>query len=137
MKQLLLAIFTVLIFTGCSTPEPVFKNNDKTLVDLVRHFQSYGIKIDTLQALEFDFFHAEEAIALSIDTKEIGLYRFDLTYKKAKHKVDMVTKKNIFYIQAIPFPAVINGSFMMISHDTHRRGKEFVKIFKAFTTDGE
>ena len=135
MRHLLLITFAMFFITACSSTKPELKNNDKKLVDLLKHFESYGVKIDKVQRLESNFFHAEEALAVEIDGKEIGLYRFDLTFSKAKRKVEMVKKKNIFYIQAIPYPAVINGSFMMINYDKHPRGKEFVKIFKSFTED--
>lgn len=135
MKNFLVSCFAVLFLTACSSSEVVYKNNDKKLIDLVKHFESYGITIESVQQLESHFFHAEEAIAVSIDGEEIGLYRFDLSYFKAKRKVEMVEKKGKFFIQAIPFPAVINGSFMMINHDKHKRGKEFEKIFADFTSD--
>ena len=134
LSRTLLLAFTALFISACSsTPDNNFKNNDKKLIDLIKHFQSYGVVIESVQALESHFFHAEEALAVNIDGKEIGIYRFDLNFKKAKIKVDKVAQRGTFYIQAIPFPAVINGSFMMISHDTHKRSKEFVKIFKSFT----
>jgi len=135
MRSFLFTCCAVVFLAGCSTSEVVYKNNDKKLVDLVEHFESYGIAIESLQELESNFFHAESAVAVKIDGEEIGLYRFDLTYSKAKRKVDMVTKKGTFFIQAIPFPAVINGSFMMINHDKHNRGKEFEKIFAEFSSE--
>lgn len=137
IKHTLLVAFATLFVSACSTPEVEYKNNDKKLIDLIKHFESYGITIESIQELESNFFHAEEAIAVTIDNEEIGVYRFDLAYFKAKRKVDMVTKKKTFFIQAIPFPAVINGSFMMINHDKHKRGKEFEKIFADFTSEDE
>jgi len=135
MRNFLFACCAVVFLAGCSTPEVVYKNNDKKLIDLLKHFESYGVTIESIQELESSFFHAEEAVAVNIDAAEIGLYRFDLTYFKAKRKVDMVTKKGTFFIQAIPFPALINGSFMMINHDKHKRGKEYEKIFADFTSE--
>lgn len=136
MKQffavIAVTICTLLMFTSCKTAEVSLKNNDKKLIDLVDHFAESDMKIDSIQQMESEFFHAEEALALKISKRDVGIYRFDLNYHNAKRKVESVKKTGKFYIQAKPFDAMMNGSFMIIDYKRHPRKDDIIKAFNSF-----
>jgi hypothetical protein len=135
MKKIIICLSALLLIVGCSsTPDytPKLINNDKKILDLLDYFKDYGFKIDHIQPLVSEHLHAEEAFAASIDGQEIGIYRFDLKFDKAKKKVSRTIQTKTFYIQATPFKAIVNGSFIVVNCDKHLRGKEIAKVFKLF-----
>ncbi len=126
---LFLAPLLMLCLSSCA--EKV-DNSDKDLFDLVNHFKKSGIKIEGAAPLMADTIHAQEAVTITVAKREIGLYKFDSTFKKQRSRVEKIDENGFVYIIGLKVPARVNGSFVMIDADTNPEKDKLIKAFDSF-----
>ena len=124
----------LLLLTGCglfSSRETV-DNNALNIPDLVRHFEKSGIKITSISLVRADVIHADDAVAIKIDGKEIGIYKFNIKIRKQREKLEHITSNGFVHLVGFKYNTITNGSFLMVGADGNPQYKELEKTFMAF-----
>lgn len=117
-------------FSACAWFEN--DNSGKSHMDLIHHFASKGIKIETVEPLMYNLAQAESGFCFKINGRQIGVYKYNLARKKQQHRYQLVRDSGVLYINGTKFGALINGSFVMIDHETHPDKEKIIKAFKSF-----
>jgi len=113
--------------TGCAS-----YNNNQNVADIVRHFQERGVKVDSVAPMPAEILRAESAVAIEVSGRQFGVYKFDIKVKKQKEKLDKIEENGSVYIMGVRFPALVNGSFMMMDYDQNPEKEKIVAAFKSF-----
>ena len=129
-KSFILAamIFPLLFFISCSHSA----NQEKSFPELVRHMTDRGILIDGVKPMLYEVAGADSGFAFRIGPREIAVYKYDLSRKKQKNRYDMVVASRVLYLSGKKYQAHINGSFVMIDHDTHPDKEKIISAFESF-----
>ena len=132
LKKLLLPlIFSAMLFTSaCAWFET--DNYGKSHMDMIRHFASQGIKIETVEPVRYDLAQAESGFCFKINGRQIGVYKYNTERKKQKWRYQLVKDSGVLYINGVKFKAMINGSFVMIDYESHPDKEKIIKAFKSF-----
>ena len=121
------AAMLLLLLSACMTTD----NSDRTLQELVNHMASsaggvYSGKVFVPPVKAID------GVSMTVEGRDVFFYKYDLSLKKQRHKLDQIRKSKLLYINGIAFPAQINGCFVMIAHDTNLKKKELISAFESF-----
>jgi len=109
------------------------KTEDKrTMEDLIKHFKNSNLDIESAKTLAPDAFKAESAVAFTISGREIGIYKFNTVHKKIKAKVQKITNDGYVYMLGYKYPAIVNGSFIMIDYEMNKSKDKIIEVFKNF-----
>jgi hypothetical protein len=114
--------------SGCQSSS----NQDKTVVDVIKHFESKGIKIETMRALPGTVLKAESAVALKISGREVGLYKYNIKPKKVQEKLEKIKKTGCIYALGIKLPAIVNGSFLLMDYEKNPSKDKIISAFESF-----
>lgn len=117
----------ILLLPACMTTD----NSERTLPELVNHMAAraggvYSGKVFVPPVKAID------GVSMTVEGRDVFFYKYDLSLKKQRHKLDQIKKSKLLYINGIPFPACINGCFVMIAHDTNLKKKELISAFESF-----
>lgn len=123
----LLVLATML--TGCRT---TVENNYLRPEDFATRLQQAGIQVKNVRSLPGDPFRATSGAGILIDDSEIGIYKFDRNSAPGKERLEQVTQSRRFYINGIPWPVEVRGSFAIMGLDKHRRKRDIIKVFDQF-----
>lgn len=130
-KLFFLLIFSAMFLTSaCAWFEK--DNYGKSHMDMIRHFASRGIKIETVEPLMYSLAQAETGFCFKINGRQIGVYKYNTERKKQKWRYQLIKDSGVLYINGVKFKAMINGSFVMIDYDTHPDKEKIIKAFKSF-----
>lgn len=121
------AVSLMLILSACAG----VNNNDRSLPELVNHIAtrvggtfSGKVFVPPVKALD--------GVAMRIEGRDVFFYQYDINRVKQSKKLAQIRKYKKVYINGIPFVAEINGSFVMIGHDTNIKKKELISAFRSF-----
>ena len=130
-KLFFLLIFSAMFLTSaCAWFEK--DNYGKSHMDMIRHFASRGIKIETVEPLMYSLAQAETGFCFKINGRQIGVYKYNTERKKQKWRYQLIKDSGVLYINGVKFKAIINGSFVMIDYESHPDKEKIIKAFKSF-----
>jgi aerobic-type carbon monoxide dehydrogenase small subunit (CoxS/CutS family) len=109
-------------------------NNHLTIGDIVKHFEANKIKITHVVLLKHSVIKAHSALALKIAGKDVGIYKYDTNIRKQEKKLQWIKEHGYVFLCGIKYPAMINGSFVMIEHEKNPEKDKIIKAFKSFST---
>ena len=108
-----------------------YKKDLRDFSDLMKHFDRSGIKV-YYNGLIPEYAMASEACRLLIDERYIGFYKYDVTLRKQRARLEQIKKDKELYIMGMPFKAHVNGAFVMIDAESHEKGEEIINAFRRF-----
>ena len=126
-KVLLLTI-TLIFSAGCTFSN----NNDRSFWDLIKHFETNGVHVKSVNPLATIPVQAAAAFAFTIGTHQVGVYKYDSNNEKHREKLKKVDETGVFYAVGIRYKAVRNGSYVLIDTKNHPQGEEIIRVFKSF-----
>lgn len=111
-KRLLFAVpvlAAAAVLSGCAS----YDNNYLRPEDFAAYLERDGVKVDGTRPLPGDPFRATSGCAIMIDGNEIGVYKYDRSSSVQEKRVEKIGDEGRTYIQGIPFPVEVRGSFMV------------------------
>ena len=117
----------MLLLSACATTD----NNDRSLEELVSYMSNrvggtYSGKMFVPPVKAMD------GVSMQLEGRDVVFYKYDTKLLKQRRKLESIEKSGVLYINGVEFSAVINGSFVMIAHDTNLKKKELLQAFKNF-----
>ncbi len=129
MKKILL-LAAILATTLCAC---VTDNNDRTINELANHMMlQTGAKWDCPWNPSPP--GAESGFALRINDRQVVFLKYNTRRKKMQKKLDYVDENDSLYIMTIKFPAMRNGSFVMVDYEAFPPDvkEKLIKAFRSF-----
>ena len=127
MKHIWL-LFALLFIGGCISVD----NNYLQPQDITRALEREGIKVESVPPELPDPFRATSGVAISIDGSEIGVYKYDQTSRVQRKRLASIADSKRTYINGIPYPVVVHGSFMIMGLDKNKKKRQIIKALKYF-----
>lgn len=127
MKHIWL-LFALLFIGGCISVD----NNYLQPQDITRALEREGIKVESVRPVLPDPFRATSGVAISIDGSEIGVYKYDQTSRVQRKRLAGIADSKRTYINGIPYPVVVHGSFMIMGLDKNKKKRQIIKALKYF-----
>ena len=130
MKTLFLILFLsagVLFFSGCQAD-----NNYLTPRDFAARLEDAGIKVTSVRDLPGAPFKATSGAAIMIEGSEIGVYKYDRSTKVQTERIARRQRTGRVYINGIPYPVEVYGSFMFMGLEKNVRKRDILKVIRAF-----
>ena len=130
MKNFLRILLTVaaVAAAGCAFS----RNNDRTFWDIIKHFESCGVHVTSVNPLSTLQVKAAAAYAFTIGERQVGVYKYDSNNEKHKERLERVDETGVFYVVGIWYKAVRNGSYVLIDFEKHPQKEAIVKAFETF-----
>ena len=122
-----LLLFSIFFLSACDKT-----NNHLTLGNVSDHFAQCGLKVESVQPLEPGVLKASSAMSVTIEGKEIAIYKYDTGLDVQKKRVSRISEDGFIYIVGLKYPVMVNGSFVMIGAHSHPKKAEIVKAFNSF-----
>ncbi|MBE6359792.1 MAG: hypothetical protein E7057_11195 [Lentisphaerae bacterium] len=128
---LLLAAAVLLSVAGCNSLGP--DNNYRMPRDFVRHMQSEGIKVSGIRPLDPKPLSAGAALEAKIGNSNIGIYKYDITNKNQRSRLEKIRKSKRIYFNGIPYPIYeISGSFIVVGLDKNKEKQRILQALRSF-----
>ncbi|MDR0932777.1 MAG: hypothetical protein LBM70_07160, partial [Victivallales bacterium] len=106
-----LSLASIVMFTGCAT---AYNNNYLRPEDFAAYLERDGIKVDSVRPLPGEPFRATSGCGISVAQCEVGVYKYDRTSSVQNRRIDKIALEGRTYIQGVPFPVEVRGSFMFL-----------------------
>lgn len=131
MKKTLfiLPILVGIFFCSCTKGTV---NNTKTINDLISYFKQNGLKVDNVDVMMFQIIGASDGKRMNINNTEIEVYKFDSDDKGQQTILNDIEKTGTINVLNMKEPAIINGSFIIISYEDHPDKQKIIQLFKKF-----
>jgi hypothetical protein len=126
-----IALTALLSLPSCASQD----NNDRSLGDMIAHFDERGLKATEIGPLDPTPAGAEAGVYLKISGREIGVYKFNLMRKKQKAKLDHAKERGFIGVLGRKFAEddfAINGSFVMIDFKANPEREKILDAFNSF-----
>jgi hypothetical protein len=121
----LLTLTALILISGCFRKN----NNERTIAELVEHFNKSGLTIESVTPTLPEMIQAQDGIFVRIGGRDVQLFKYDTRIKKQEEKLDKISSSGKITILSIDFPAVTNGSFIMLNY---KGNSDEAKILEAF-----
>jgi hypothetical protein len=121
-------LLLMLILSGCFSED----NNYLNPRDFAPRLQEAGIAVDSVRDLPGAPFKATSGAAMMVDGSEIGVYKYDRTSKVQSDRVAKRKRTGRVYINGIPYPVEVHGSFMFMGLEKNRKKHEILKVIRNF-----
>ena len=130
LQKIFILIFcaTVFVLGGCRT----YDNNYLRPEDFAVRLREAGLEVKSVRPLSGEPFRATSGAGILIDNSEIGIYKFDITSKPGRDRLEQVKQSKRFYIKGLPFPVEVRGSFAIMGLEKHRLKRKILKVFDDF-----
>lgn len=117
-------------------PSCVSDNNPNGVKDLLDHFTKCGVKVQEVSFLNADAAHADAGFAVTIEGRQVGIYKFDTKRKKQKERLAKIVENGFIGVAGHKFSAgedmAVNGTFVMIDYKANPVGDKILEAFKSF-----
>ena len=107
-------------------------NNYLEAKDFADYLRRDGIPVESVRELPPDPFRASSAVAIMVEGSEIGVYKYDRTSKVQSDRVAKRKRTGRVYINGIPYPVEVHGSFMFMGLEKNPRKHEIIKVIRRF-----
>ena len=114
-------------FTGCQRD-----NHHKSLIDVVKHFEKNGLKVEVIQPSYAEIIKAQDGCQLTINGVNIEIYKYDIKNPKQLEKLKQIYKDGYIDVLSIKFDVKVNGSFIMLHGDSHPDNVKVNEVFDSF-----
>ncbi len=118
---------TVVFLAGCA-----YDNNYLRTEDFATYLEHDGVKVESVRTLRGEPFYATSGCAIMIDGSEIGVYKYDRSSTIQKNRVERLEQEGRTYIQGIPFPIEVRGSFMFLGLEKNPQKQRILKTINKF-----
>ncbi len=122
-----LAAAAMLFVSGCD-----IEKDQRTLADLVRHYNEEGLKINEVKITEFRAIGAQEGGRIYAGDEAFEVYKFDLSDEKVRKKFEEISERKTLVLLGRSFPILVNGTFILLNYQKHPRKYDVVRIFETF-----
>jgi len=124
----LLILIAVILISGCFRKD----NNNRTIAELVEHFNKSGLTIESATPTLPEMILAQDGIFVRISGKDVQLFKYDTRIKKQQEKLDKIYSNGKITILSVDFPAMANGSFIMLNYKGNPDEAKIVEAFESF-----
>lgn len=118
----------LLMLSGCQFDD----NNYLTPRDFPARLEAAGIKVSSVRDIPGAPFKATSGIAVLVENSEIGVYKYDRTSKVQSDRIARRKRTGRAYINGIPYPVEVHGSFMFMGLEKNPRKHEIIKVIRRF-----
>ncbi len=125
---LLLILTAVILISGCFRKD----NNSRTIAELVEHLNKSGLTIESATPTLPEMILAQDGIFVRISGKDVQLFKYDTRIKKQQEKLDKIASNGKITILSVDFPAMTNGSFIMLNYKGNPDEAKIVEAFDSF-----
>jgi len=122
-----MVLVALMLFCGC-----VVDNNYLSTGEFGAYLEKDGIKVEKTRELRPDPFRATSGTAYLIAGSEIGVYKYDQTSKIQQDRLARIKEKGRTYINGVPYPVEIYGSFMFFGLEKNPRKRDIMKTIRKF-----
>jgi len=116
------------VLSGCAS----YDNNYLRPEDFAAYLERDGVKVDGTRPLPGDPFRATSGCAIMIDGNEIGVYKYDRSSSVQEKRVEKIGDEGRTYIQGIPFPVEVRGSFMFLGLEKNPQKRRILEVIDKF-----
>lgn len=88
--------------------------------------------MDGVRPLLPDPFRATSGCGIMVDGSEIGVYKYDRTSRVQRKRLERLAEQGRTYIQGIPYPIVVRGSFMIMGLEKNKQKRAILRVFDTF-----
>ncbi len=129
MKQLILLVACSALFllNGCAV-----KNNHLSPEDFADCLRENGIKVDSVRPETPDIFKATSACAINIGGDDILVFKYDVSTKVQRERLERIAKSRKVYAVGFPFYAYVHGSFAFVKLEKCKQKHAVIKAIKRF-----
>lgn len=127
LTGLFAVVSIVVLLCGCAV-----ENNYLATGEFGSYLEKDGIKVEKTRELEPDPFRATSGTGYMIAGSEIGVYKYDQTSKIQQDRLAKIKEKGRTYINGVPYPVVIHGSFMFFGLEKNPKKREILKTIRKF-----
>ena len=126
----MLAAAAMAFISGCA----MFASDNNYLdpEDFAVYLERDGLKVDKVRKLPPDPFLASAAVGIEVGGSEIGVYKYDRVSSVQKKRIEELEKKGRTYINGVPYPIKVNGSFMFFGLDRNPQKRAILKTIDKF-----
>ena len=124
----LLACLIACLAGGCASED----NNYLRPEDLAPRLEEAGIKVTSVRPLPGAPFKATSGAAVMVEGSEIGVYKYDRTSKVQADRIAKRKRTGRTYINGIPYPVEVYGSFMFLGLEKNPRKRDILKVIRKF-----
>jgi len=132
MKKMFLqgiaAAMLCLFLCSCFTPQ----NNYLKPEDFAARLEAEGIKVTAVRSIPGEPFLADAGAAIMVDGSEIGVYKYNRDVRVQRKRIERRKESGRTYINGIPFPVEVYGSFMFMGLEKNKKKHEILKAIKKF-----
>lgn len=130
MRKLAAALLFGMVFLsgGCFSGN----NNYLSPRDFASRLEAQGIRVTSVRDLPGAPFKATSGAAMMVAGSEIGVYKYDRTSKVQNERVAKRKRTGRIYINGIPYPVEVHGSFMFMGLEKNRKKHEILKVIRDF-----
>ncbi len=132
LKQIIIvfaAILSAVCAVSCQTTP---YNNDKTIIDLIKHFDSSGVKAEKIYPVISEIIKADDGCVLIFEGQKFELYKYNVKNPLQKAKLDKVIEDGEVFVLGFKHSAKVNGSFVLLNYRGHPREADIVTAFENF-----
>lgn len=114
---------------GCSSD---LENDHLQPEDFAVYLKRAGVQVDSIRNVPPDPFRASSGVAMEIAGSEIGVYKYHRSSRIQADRIKHLEKTGRTYINGIPYPIEVGGSFMIFGLDKNPKKKEIIKVLRKF-----
>lgn len=119
---------TLLMLSGCYSDN----NNYLTPREFPVRLEEAGIKVTSVRDIPGAPFKATSGVAVMVENSEIGVYKYDRSSKVQAERIEKRKRTGRTYINGIPYPVEVHGSFMFMGLEKNPRKHEILKVIRRF-----
>ena len=106
-------------------------NNDVPIAELVRYIIT---KTDATPCCDMEPgpVHAESGFSVMLGGRQVAFYKYNTRREKMRKKLDWIIDNKCVFILGRKYPAMVNGSFVMIDYEQNPKREILIKAFQEF-----
>jgi hypothetical protein len=117
----------MLLLCGCAV-----ENNFLRPDEFADRLRRDGMNVESVREVSPQPFRANSGYAIKISGSEIGVYKYDSTSKIQKKRLERVVKDGCLYINGLPYPVVVYGSFVFMGLEKNPEKYAIIESIKKF-----
>ena len=106
-------------------------NSHKSIDDLLEYFSNY-FSVSDKEWMWFQIIGAIDGCRVNINDSSIEIYKFDINDPGQKIIIENALNTNTMSVMGMTFPALANGSFLIVNYTSHPDRNNLMEIFKNF-----